>query len=225
MVPFSFKQIESGLIGFISNLELKLQKIVPQLPVFVLQTGDGSYFLDKKFTETDNKEIYQKVPRFIITIDDIQYQTEQNSNKYNKFVYLFNEANYLSVGRRLAILISVQTDFVSANFIKALENFEIMSTIISNENVFTYEFLGNTYEGSFNISAPSLEKPGMEPNSATRNFSVKTQLELFLQLLVPRIESIKLLSESGFESVQYDIHSKIDDKDSNFSQIIVTKED
>lgn len=207
-IKYSFKQIEYGLISFMSNLELKLQNILPNLPVFVLQTGDGSYYLDKKFTEADNKEIYQKVPRFIITVDDIQFLTEQNSNQYNKYIYQFEEENYMTVARRMAIMIPVNTDFVSSNFIRALENFEIMASITSRDNVFTYEFLGNTFEGAFILSSPSMEKPSMDVSSATRNTSIKNQLEVHLQLLVPRIESIKKLSDVGFESVQYNLTSR-----------------
>lgn len=207
-IKYGFKQIEYGLTSFISNLELKLQNILPNLPVFVLQTGDGGYYLDKKFTEADNKEIYQKVPRLVITVDDIQFLIEQNSNQYNKYVYQFEGENYMAVARRMAIMINVNIDFVSSNFIRALENFEIMASITSRDNVFTYEFLGNTFEGAFILSSPSMEKPSMDVSSATRNTSIKNQLEVHLQLLIPRIESIKKLSDVGFESVQYDLTSR-----------------
>ena len=214
-IKYSFKQIELGLIAMIGNLELKLQKIIPNLPVFVLQTGDFSYIINKKFIKTENKEIYQKVPRFVVGIEDIQYQTEQNSNKYNKVYYIFDEKNYVTQARRLAILIPINTDFISPNFVKALTNFEIMATIVSKENVFTYEFMGNTYEGGYAISSPSFEKPSMDTGSGTRNVSVKTIFDLQLQLLVPRINTIKLLSDTIIDKIVIDIDVKdeVDESD------------
>jgi len=210
-VKYSFEQIQTGLLGFVGNIELKLREVNEELPVFILQTGDFSYILDKKFTENTNKEIYQKVPRFIITLDDIQYQSDQNTNPYNKIIYYFEELPYTCTARRLAITLPLTTDFVSPNLIKAFENFEIMSTIIAKPNIYTYEFLGNTFEAAYVITVPSIEKPTMDVGSGTRGVSIKTSFELQLQLLVPRIESIKLLSESGFESVKYDLLIKPED--------------
>ena len=204
-VKYSFEQIQNGLLGFVGNIELKLREINNELPVFILQTGDFSYILDKKFTESENKEIYQKIPRFVITMDDIQYQSDQNTNPYNKVIYNFEELDYMCVARRLAITLPLTTDFVSSNLVKAFENFEIMATIVAKPNIFTYEFLGNTFEAAYVITVPSMEKPTMDIGSGTRSDSIKTSFELQLQLLVPRIESIKLLSESGYESVKYDL--------------------
>jgi len=203
-IKYDFNQIEFGLLAFIGNLELKLQKIVSELPTFVLQTGDTGYLINEKFVLTENKEIYEKIPRFVINFDSIQYQSDQNTNQYNKFVYMYEGVRYLASGRRLAILIPVNTDFVSSNFIKGLENFEVMSTIIAKDNVFTYDFLGNTFEAAYVFQNPDIEKPSMDFGAGTRNFSVKTSFDLQLHLLVPRIESIKLLSESGFEGMKYE---------------------
>ena len=214
-IKYDFNQIQSGLIAFVGNLELKLQKVIPTLPTFILQSGDTSYLIEKKFIETTNAEIYLKIPRFVISLDDIQYQQDQNTNQYNKFVYKFEDIDYMAVGRRLAILIPINTDFVSSNMIKAFENFEIMSTIIAKDNIFTYEFLGNTFEAAYIMQSSSNEKPTMEFASGTRNFSVKTNFDLQLHLLVPRIESIKLLSDAGFEGTKYEINNQ--EKQINFN--------
>lgn len=208
-IKYDFNQIESGLIAFVANLELKLQRIIPTLPTFILQSGDTSYLIEKKFTETTNKEIYEKIPRFVIGIDDIQYQQDQNTNQYNKFIYKYEDTNYMAVGRRLALLIPINTDFISSNMVKALENFEIMSTILAKDNVFTYEFMGNSFESAYILQSSSTEKPGLDFSSGTRNFSVKTSFDLQLQLLVPRIESIKLLSDVGFEGSKYELNNPI----------------
>lgn len=204
-IKWSFNQIESGLISMIGNFELTIQELVPELPICVLQTGDFSYMLNKKFVETTNKEIYQKVPRLIIGLDDIQYQQEQQTNQYNKFYYPFEEKTYEAVVRRLAVNIGITTDFVSSNLIQAFQNFEVMSTIISRDNVFTYGFLGCTLEGAYSMSTNSMEKPGMDIGSGTRNISIKNSFDLQLQILVPRVDSIRLYADSIL-TTQYGIY-------------------
>ncbi len=196
-IKYSFNQIEKALIGFVGNLELKLQQLVPSLPVFVLQTGDFSYIINKKFIESDNKEIYEKTPRFVINLEDVQYMTDQNSNPYNKYNYVFENEVYQVTMRRLTIVVQLNTDFVSPNFIFGLNNFEVMATIIAKENVFTYEFLGNTIEAAYVMTTPSFEKPTMDVNSGSRNFIVKTGFDLQLSLLVPRIDTIKLEADTN----------------------------
>lgn len=204
-IKYSFNQIETALIAFVGNLELQLQQIMPNLPTFVLQTGDFSYFINKKFIETSNKEIYEKTPRFVIGIDDIQYLTEQNTNPYNKYTYIFQNKYYICVGRRIAISLPVNTDFISPNLIMGFQNFEIMSTIVSKENAYTYNFLGNTLEGCYVFNGTNMEKPTMDINAGTRNVSIRTTFELQLQLIIPRIDSIKLLSESEYKEINFNL--------------------
>lgn len=206
-IKYGFNQLELGIVAFVSNLEFKLQNILPELPVFILETGDTSYYIKEKFVETDNKEIYQKTPRFVMTVEDVQYQPDNNSNAYNKATYLFQEKNYICNCRRVTILIPIDTSFVSPNFILALQNFEILSTIMTRENVFTYEFLGNTYSGAYTLAPPITTKPGLDISAGSRNAVVKTAIELYLNILVPRIESIKLVSDIGFETTDFGIAS------------------
>lgn len=204
-IKWSFNQLETALIAFAGNIELKLQQIAGNLPVYVLQTGDYSYLIDKKFNSVATKEIYEKTPRLVLTIEDIQPLGDQDSNQYNRLTYVFENENYFAVFRRKAINIPIMTDFVSPNFIKALGNFEIMATITSKENSFTYEYQGMTLQASYVFTSGSQEKPTMDANSGTRNVSIKTGFDLQVQLIVPKIDSIKLLSESGFSEVDFEL--------------------
>jgi hypothetical protein len=204
-IKYSFNQLEIALVAFIGNLELKLQKFIPDLPVYIQHTSDLSYYLDSKFNKTEVKEIYQKTPRFVLNIDDMQYDDEQMSNKYNKVTYLYEEIPYVASVRRIPLKITINGDFVSPNFIKALENFEIMTTVNIEQNTFTYEFLGNTFESVYGISQIGFEKPGMEVGSGTRNLSIKSGLELQIHLILPRIQTIKKLTDSNWESIDYSI--------------------
>ena len=209
-IKYDFNQIQIGITAFLTDLEYKLQAIIPDLPVFILQTGDVSYYIDKKFQEIANKELYQKIPRFVIGFEDIQTITEQNTNQYNLIQFRKDELNYQGKGRRLAHQININTDFISSNFIKALENFEILNTITGIPNVFTYEFMGNTFEGAYNLAQNSMEKPTLEATSSTRNWSVKTSFEVQLHLLTPRINTILRLGSDEL-TPSFDLNIKNDE--------------
>jgi hypothetical protein len=111
----------------------------------------------------------------------------------------------MCVGRRIAISLPVNTDFISPNLIVGFQNFEIMSTIVSKENAYTYDFLGNTLEGCYVFNGTNMEKPTMDINAGTRNVSIRTTFELQLQLIIPRIDSIKLLSESEYKEINFNL--------------------
>lgn len=211
-IKWKFNQIETVLVAFVSDLEKRLQEVIPELPVFVLQTGDMNYYFDKKFKQSENEEIYLKVPRLIINIEDIQPQADQNTNKYNKLIYSFDEGvdegvkQYIVTARRQALTVSINTDFISSNFIKGLENYEIINSILGYGCVFTYEFQGNTYETVYSVVSPSSpEKPAMDFSSATRSIPIKTNIELQVQMIVPKIPTIQLFNSTGYDSVEFDI--------------------
>ena len=74
-INHKFENTLKGLMAFIADLELKFQQYITDLPVFVQDSGDSSVYLTKKFENTDNKEIIQKIPRLVIKI-------EENLTKY-----------------------------------------------------------------------------------------------------------------------------------------------
>ena len=204
-IKFDFNQIQYGLIAFIADIEKKLKNYISDLPVFVLQTGDTSYYLKEKFEETDNKEIYQKVPRFVLVLNDINLIQEELANQYIRYIYKYKNEQYTCTGRRYPINISIDANFVCSNFIKMLENFSIMSTILSRPNPFTYEFAGCVYEASYLSVGNSNEMPTLDFGGQTKSNSLKFQLELQLHLLAPRIETIELLTNTEIDTVQFDL--------------------
>ena len=187
-VKFSFKQIEAGLLAFVADIEKKLQYIMKDLPVFVLQTGDSSYYLNTKFVQVDNKEIIEKVPRFVMTFDSISEDVSENTNAFNRFVYNFDGKNYQSDVRRIQLSISVNCTFVSSNFIQALQNLEVLISIFTRENAFTYEYCGNTYEGAYSNEGKEINMPEMD--SGTRNVNIKNNVTLQLHVFSPRVNTI-----------------------------------
>lgn len=208
-VKYAFNQLELSLIGFASYLQLRLQYLIPNLPVFFMNTGDFSYFVNKKFVETKNEDIIQKVPRFVIKLEDIQPNQQENSNQYNKIFYKFEGKNYQAVVRRLCYNVQLTTNFVSSNLITMLNHIEMMSTFASRDNVYTYDFLGNTCQAAFSIQGTGTEFPSIDMGQGgTRNMSTSNNIELQVHLLVPRLESIVLADETGFDRIDYIITQK-----------------
>lgn len=204
---YPFKQLETGLVGFMANLEIKLQEIIGEIPVYVLSTGDETYYLTSKFTKIDEKEIIQKTPRLVLTIEDLVNQNDQNTNPYNTLVYNFSETNYTATFRRRALEITITSNLVCSNFIKALEYYEAMSMLFSKSNVFTYEYLSNTYEGSYTEANQSIEKNTTDASSASRNNVVKNSISLVLQTAILRAESIQKHDDTLNKTVVFTIKS------------------
>lgn len=208
-VKFSFKQIEAGLLAFVADIEKKLQYIMKDLPVFVLQTGDSSYYLNTKFVQVDNKEIIEKVPRFVMTFDSISEDVSENTNAFNRFVYNFEGKNYQSDVRRIQLSISVNCTFVSSNFIQALQNLEVLISIFTRENAFTYEYCGNTYEGAYSNEGKEINMPEMD--SGTRNVNIKNNVTLQLHVFSPRVNTI--IEEEKTEITVFNFQGLQDGKD------------
>lgn len=194
---FNFSQSEYSLIAFCSDIQLKMQNILPNIPVFILQTGDESYMFRKKFEHIVTSEIELVTPRVVVKIDDIQIQSDQNSYQYVPVNYHFNNRNWTCLGRRQELLFSVTLNLVSPNFPMALRNHMILSSLLSHDNTYTYEFCANTYEASYSLTGTSKEEPAMEVSSATKNWNMPFSIDLRVPVFMPRVESIKSFDEAG----------------------------
>ena len=67
-IAYSFNQCELSIQAMCAYIKLKLQELVPNLPVFIMNSGDFSFLVGKKFEKTDNKEVYLKTPRVVLKI-------------------------------------------------------------------------------------------------------------------------------------------------------------
>lgn len=215
MDMFGFNQLESALVAFCGDLQLKLQYVMPTLPVFVLQTGDDTYLFRKKFEQVDAKEILEKTPRFVIKFESITILQDQMTMQYNNFVFNYGGINYQCIGRRVAIEFQVMTFFVSPNFVKALQNFEVLASLFSHDNVFTHEYAGITFECAYSSLSNSEEYPSMEVSNQSKNMALNNQITLQVQLMSPRVETIKRFDQNwgggGFDPV-FDINIKQGDE-------------
>lgn len=190
---YKFNHLEIAIVAFIANFEKKLQRIISELPVFIIETGDETYIFKDKFE--NQKERYLKVPRVTFTFEDLTFDTDQDSNQYVTCQFVMNEKVYSGLFRRKAVTFPITVNFVSSNFIKSLEYTEILATILSIDNVFEYLFLGNNYAGSYALTSLSSEKNPMEMGG-TKNFVTKVGIDLKLQMFLPRYETIKYIGDS-----------------------------
>lgn len=207
-VKFEFRQIETSLIAFVSDIERKLQDIFEDLPVFLLHTGDTNYYLNTKFKEVQNNEIIEKVPRFVMTFDHYTEDRSEDTNAFNKFIYLFDDKNHICDVRRKQVTVDINYNFVSSNFLQALQHFEVMMSIFSRENAFSYEYAGNTYEAAYSNDTKDLRFP--ELDSGSRNFLVTNVINLQLQIFSPRINTIVPVEE--YETTKFVFIGLSDDK-------------
>lgn len=206
---YSFTQMTTALTAFVANFEKNIQIINEDIPVFIMNAGDSSYFFDKKFSKIDNKEIYLKVPRIIIKIEDSQPQIDQNTNQYIKMKYVFNDKLYTGNFRRQTMLVPVSIKIVTSNFVKGLEYYEMLAAIMSIDNVFTYEFLGNTYEANYNGISYSFEEGAIDASSTSRNFVVSINCELHLQVFLPRYKTLEEIDAFQTDEERYGININI----------------
>ena len=205
-IKYAFNQLELCLIGFISDFRKQIQYVIPNIPVFVINTGDFSYYNGKKWVESKQEEIYLKTPRVVIKLDDIQMNQQEDSNMLNKLNYIFEGDFYTCNTRRKAQTLNISLQIVSPNYIMMLNNYEVLSLFTIRNNVFTYEFLGNTMQSAYSITSSSQEIASLDVSSSSRNCVIQMQIELQAHLFVPDIKSIQLYDDNKDFKITYDLN-------------------
>lgn len=224
-IKYKFHQYIAGMIAFAGDIELKFQNIIPGIPVYFQNTGNLNYWLNTKFEEIDEKEIYQKVPRIVLNLEELQFQTDQDSNQYNKIEYNLEDKNYVANVRRKATEITIDMNFVCSNMVKLLEYFEVCASIFSKDNVFTYEWLGNTYDAGYQQISMGTDRSSLDVNSQTKTPVIKMMVSLILQPLIIRPDTIQASDDIGFDSIKYNLDTGHDNTIDHNDKVIVTPED
>lgn len=197
IVKYDFKQSLTGLEAFVGTFEKKIQEIHSDIPVMFFNSGDETYFFNQKFEKLtdrpDRSDIYMKTPRIVFDVEDASLQQDQNTNQYIFTNYTFKKGIWSGQFRRQSLMFPITVNFVTPNFLKSLEYFDMLASLLSIDNIFTYNFLGNSHEASFNAQNYSFEKSTMEASSNSKNFVVKASIELILQIMYPRYNTLKLI--------------------------------
>ena len=205
-IPYAFNQFETALIAFLSDFKKRINFLIPNAPVYFQNSGDFSYFVGKKFHKIKTADIYLKTPRIVLKIDDIQVNSAEDTMYINQMDYVFNDTEYTCICRRRTYNVTIQTYFVSPSYISMLNHVEVMSTFGARDNVFTYEFLGNTIHGQYTIQSNSTEVPSIDGGSqGSRNVTYSTTMELQVPLWIPKIETIQDKFDSISDGIKIEL--------------------
>lgn len=205
-LPYSFNQFETALVAFFSDFRKRINFIVPNAPVYFQNTGDFSYFIGMKFHKVRTSDMYQKTPRVVVKLDDIQVNQSEDTMFINQMDYVFDGTEYTCTVRRRTYAVALQIYFVSPSVVSMLNHAEVMATFGARPNVFTYEFLGNTIDGQYTIQSNSTEFPTIDVGSqGSRDVTYTTTVELQVPLWIPKIETIKNLHDSKSSRIIFDL--------------------
>lgn len=178
-IPYDFRHIQISLISFIADFEKKVHFVFSDIPV-LMENIDDSYVLFKKYSKTELQEQYNKVPRIVFNIQEVQAKLENNSTQFLKMNYVYNEVEYNTQFRRISTGIMIELKMVCSNYLKALEYWEFILSLLCVDNVFTYEHFGNTYQGSYLLQSPPLIEKQQLSNSTSesKNTLLNATIEL-----------------------------------------------
>lgn len=209
---FGFKQIVTGAIAFVTSLSKAIHQLMPDLPVFVLVSGDNNYIMDEKFNKVSN-EVYEKVPRFVIKFDSFERDQSTDTSTYNRYTFLSQDEDSLNkdelaraVIRRLCIYLNCNCTMISPNFITALTHLEMIYSIFSRENPFSYEYQGSTFNGAFTSESQDFGFP--EADSGSRNFTQPIAVKVQIHLYTPKIETIVIGKDYDYDGIGVIIQEK-----------------
>ena len=224
-IKYRFHQYLTGIIAFMGNIERRFQDIIPDIPVYFLNTSNLNYWLNSKFEDISEKEIYQKVPRIVFNLSELQFQVDQDTNQYNKIEYNMDGKNYVANARRKATEITLDMNFVCSNMVKFLEYFEVCASIFSKDNVFTYEWMGNTYDAGYQQISIGDEKSTFDISSQTKTPVIKLMISLVLQPMIIRPETIQASDEIGYNKLVYDIDTGHNNTVDHHDKVVITEEE
>lgn len=209
---YGFKQMLTAAIAFVTSISKTLHELMPDLPVFVLVSGDNSYIMDEKF-KTVSKELYEKTPRFVIKFNSFERDQAQDTSVYNRYDFISQDEDAEEKGesarasiRRLCTYLNCNCTMVSPNFISAMIHLEMIYAIFSKENPFSYEYQGSTFNGAFTADSQDFNFP--ELDSGSRNFTQNLDVKVQVHLYTPKINTIILDKDYDYDGVEIMIQEK-----------------
>jgi hypothetical protein len=201
-IPFDFRQLEFALISYVTDFEKKYNTILPEAPVYVIQTGDTTYYLNSKFQEQEDKSIYEKIPRAVIQFTELERTNDTDTNRFNRWTYLYENENYTSEFRRLQVNIHAPITLVSSNLLMALQQYEISLGMTNQENAFSYEWVGSKFDAKWFVpNTENVEFPAPEMGG-TRRYIQKLPIQVETHIYVPIVETIMKLSDYQMTKVE-----------------------
>lgn len=202
ILKYDFGQIQEALVAYMGTLELRLNNIISEndgIPVFS-HGLDAGYYMRKKYINNDSQELYNKIPRCVVKFEDIVDSPDQNGAQQVRIRYVFNNKTYEAMFRRKTMMQTVTNQFITTNYMRALEAVEIIQSLLHISYPYTYEFLGNTHQGAYELQNITIQQPSMEPSSVSKDFVVNfiTDLQIHLWAIqYDTIREIKIFGNDG----------------------------
>lgn len=205
-IPYNFVHLQTAIIAFIADFELKVHQVYPNIPV-LMENIDDSYIFLKKYAKTELEELYNSLPRIVLSFQEVQAQLDLNSTQFLKMNYEFNDKEYNTQFRRVSTGLTVNINFICSSYIKSLEYWEFLVSLLCIDNVYTYQHFSNTYQGGYLMSnSPNIDKGQLNNGtSETKNFNVTCSLDLNIQPTFVNFNTIKQKSSFLIDSDIIDI--------------------
>ena len=198
-IPYNFVHLQTAIIAFIADFELKVHQVYPNIPV-LMENIDDSYIFLKKYAKTELEELYNSLPRIVLSFQDVQAQLDLNSTQFLRMNYEFNDKEYNTQFRRVSTGLTININFICSSYIKSLEYWEFLVSLICIDNVYTYQHFGNTYQGGYlMVNSPNIDKGQLNNGtSETKNFNVTCSLDLNIQPTFVNFNTITDKQKSSF---------------------------
>lgn len=204
-IKFDFNQLYISIVSFASDLEKKCQSIIDEIPVFINYMGDSNYMMNTKFGEISNKEVYNCIPRIVVSIQgDTTVNQESNTQHGNIIEYKLNNEILKSSMRRSEIGVNLKIAFITSNIVDCLQSFVILMSIFNRPNAFTYSFINLNMEASYSFdNNVAITIP--QSDSTNKNYICELNITLKSQLFIPRLETIVDYKDKIAETVNLEI--------------------
>lgn len=196
VLKYDYGQLREALIGYLADLDMRINDIMISknndggVPVFC-QGLDAGYYMRKKYAYNDNQDLYMKTPRVVVKFDDLVDNKDMNASQDIKCRYVFKNKSYEAFFRRKTKVMTVTNHFVANNYIRALEYYELIESLMRKISPYTYEFLGNTQFGAYELMSSIIQNPTLDASSQSKDFMVISTLELQINLWSINYSSIR----------------------------------
>lgn len=196
---FAFNQLQEALIGYLSSIEFRVNEIMNNgvdkddntgIPV-ICHGMDTAYYFRKKMIINPESEIYQSIPRIMVKFEDVVDNRDQNGAQDIKIRYIFNDKTYEGLFRRKTMTMTVVNHFVAANYVRALEYIEIIQSLMRRAHPYTYEFLGNTHQGAYDMVSITMQNPDPSASSQPKDYVINFTCDLQIHLWSVNYSSIR----------------------------------
>lgn len=175
-----YEFFQTAITSFVQNLSRALKQFIPNVPVYILNTGDQ--LLTDEFIEAEGQEI----PRAVIDVDGLSIASDQLTNPYERGEFIINEnkqdIGYSAYLRRIPITFELPVKITVANIIEQLKWQEILLLLLYRNNTFHFQYYKKDNKGIYrlpdNMETERNVEYGFDSDRRYRTITIPIQLDL-----------------------------------------------